>query len=75
MGWELTDNLYWASGIYGLVVPGGGSGNVAGGGFLFTTLTGMSCGVLLNMKYHLLDWSVDGLMDDVREQTYLLRGK
>ena len=42
---------------------------------LFTTLTGMSCGVLLNMKYHLLDWSVDGLMDDVREQTYLLRGK
>ena len=40
LGWELTDNLYWASGIYGLVVPGGGSGNVAGGGFLFTTLTG-----------------------------------
>ncbi len=37
---------------------------------LFTTLTGMSCGVLLNMKYHLLDWSVDNLLDDVREQTY-----
>lgn len=37
---------------------------------LFTTLTGMSCGVLLNMKYHLLDWSVDNLIDDVREQTY-----
>ena len=41
---------------------------------LFTTLTGMTCGVLLNMKYHLLDWSVDNLMDDVREQTYLKRG-
>jgi len=37
---------------------------------LFTTLTGMSCGVLLNLKYHLLDWSVDNLIDDVREQTY-----
>ena len=38
---------------------------------LFTTLTGMSCGVLLNMKYQLLDWSVDNLLDDVREKTYL----
>ncbi len=37
---------------------------------LFTTLTGMSCGALLNMKYHLLDWSVDNLLDDVREKTY-----
>ncbi len=37
---------------------------------LFTTLTGMSCGVLLNLKYHLLDWSVDNLLDDVREKTY-----
>ena len=37
---------------------------------LFTTLTGMSCGVLLNIKYQLLDWSVDNLLDDVREQTY-----
>ena len=37
---------------------------------LFTTLTGMSCGVLLNLKYHLLDWSVDNLLDDVREQTW-----
>ena len=37
---------------------------------LFTTLTGMSCGVLLNLKYHLLDWSVDNLLDDVRERTY-----
>ena len=36
---------------------------------LFTTLTGMSCGVLLNLKYHLLDWSVDNLLDDVREQS------
>ena len=37
---------------------------------LFTTLTGMSCGVLLNMKYQLLDWSVDNLLDDIREHTY-----
>ncbi len=37
---------------------------------LFTTLTGLSCGVLLNMKYQLLDWSVDNLLDDVREQTW-----
>jgi hypothetical protein len=37
---------------------------------LFTTLTGMSCGVLLNIKYQLLDWSVDKLLDDVRELTY-----
>jgi len=40
---------------------------------LFTTLTGMSCGVLLNMKYQLLDWSVDNLLDDVRERTYQLK--
>jgi biopolymer transport protein ExbB/TolQ len=40
---------------------------------LFTTLTGMSCGVLLNMKYQLLDWSVDKLLDDVRELTYEFR--
>ncbi len=37
---------------------------------LFTTLAGMSCGVLLNIKYQLLDWSVDNLLDDVREQTW-----
>jgi len=42
---------------------------------LFTTLTGMSCGVLLNMKYQLLDWSVDKLLDDVRELTYEFRAK
>jgi hypothetical protein len=42
---------------------------------LFTTLTGMSCGVLLNMKYQLLDWSVDSLLDDVREQTYRYRAR
>ena len=41
---------------------------------LFTTLAGMSCGVLLNIKYQLLDWSVDGLLDDVRERAYELRG-
>jgi len=40
---------------------------------LFTTLTGMSCGVLLNIKYQLLDWSVDNLLDDVREHTYQAR--
>ena len=39
---------------------------------LFTTLTGMSCGVLLNMKYQLLDWHVDNILDDVRELTYRL---
>ena len=39
---------------------------------LFTTLTGMSCGVLLNIKYQLLDWSVDNLLDDVRERTWRL---
>ena len=42
---------------------------------LFTTLTGMSCGVLLNIKYQLLDWGVDNLLDDVREQTYLVRAR
>lgn len=42
---------------------------------LFTTLAGMSCGVLLNMKYQLLDWSVDNLLDDVREQTYRFKTK
>jgi hypothetical protein len=42
---------------------------------LFTTLTGMSCGVLLNIKYQLLDWSVDNLLDDVREKTYQARTK
>jgi hypothetical protein len=35
----------------------------------------MSCGVLLNMKYQLLDWSVDKLLDDVRELTYEYRVK
>ena len=40
---------------------------------LFTTLTGMSCGVLLNIKYQLLDWGVDNLLDDVREQTYRVK--
>ena len=42
---------------------------------LFTTLTGMSCGVLLNMKYQLLDWSVDNLLDDVRERTYQYKNR
>ena len=42
---------------------------------LFTTLTGMSCGVLLNIKYQLLDWNVDKLLDDVREHTYQVKTK
>ena len=42
---------------------------------LFTTLTGMSCGVLLNMKYQLLDWHVDNLLDDVRELTYRIQSR
>jgi biopolymer transport protein ExbB/TolQ len=42
---------------------------------LFTTLTGMSCGVLLNMKYQLLDWSVDNLLDDVRERTFQYKNR
>ena len=42
---------------------------------LYTTLTGMSCGVLLNMKYQLLDWHVDNLLDDIRELTYRLNSR
>ena len=42
---------------------------------LYTTLTGMSCGVLLNMKYQLLDWHVDNLLDDIRELTYRLSSR
>lgn len=42
---------------------------------LFTTLGGLISGVLLNMKYQLLDWSVDCLLDDIREATYCLRSQ
>ena len=34
---------------------------------LFTTLTGMLAGILLNIKYNLVDWAVDHLVNDVRE--------
>ena len=34
---------------------------------LFTTLTGMLAGIFLNLKYHLLDWSVDHIVNDLRE--------
>jgi len=42
---------------------------------LFTTLTGMTCGVLLNLKYQLLDWSVDSLLNDVREHSFQLEAR
>jgi len=34
---------------------------------LFTTLTGMLAGILLNIKYNLVDWAVDHLVNDIRE--------
>jgi len=34
---------------------------------LFTTLTGMLAGIVLNVKYNLLDWAVDHLLNDIRE--------
>ncbi len=34
---------------------------------LFTTLTGMLAGILLNIKYNLVDWAVDHLLNDIRE--------
>lgn len=34
---------------------------------LFTTLTGMLSGILLNIKYNLVDWAVDHLLNDIRE--------
>ena len=35
---------------------------------LFTTLTGMLAGILLHIKFNLLDWAVDHLINDIREQ-------
>jgi hypothetical protein len=34
---------------------------------LFTTLAGMLAGIVLNVKYNLLDWAVDHLMNDIHE--------
>ncbi len=34
---------------------------------LFTTLAGMLAGILLNIKYNLVDWAVDHLVNDIRE--------
>ncbi len=35
---------------------------------LYTTLTGMLTGIVLSMKFNLLDWSVDHLMNDIKER-------
>ena len=35
---------------------------------LFTTLTGMLAGILLHIKFNFLDWAVDHLINDIREQ-------
>ncbi len=34
---------------------------------LFTTLAGMLAGIMLNIKYNLVDWAVDHLLNDIRE--------
>ena len=36
---------------------------------LFTTLSGLLAGIALNVKYNLLDWSIDHLLNDIREIT------
>jgi hypothetical protein len=38
---------------------------------LFTTLAGMLSGILLNIKYNLVDWAVDHLVNDIRESVIL----
>ena len=45
-GLEIAENLQWAAGVYGLVIPGFGGDALSGGGFVFTTLTGG------NERYH-----------------------
>jgi len=35
---------------------------------LFTTLSGLLAGILLNIKFNLVDWAVDHLVNDVREK-------
>lgn len=37
---------------------------------LFTTLTGMLAGIVLNIKFNLLDWAVDHLVNDIKEQVF-----
>lgn len=35
---------------------------------LFTTLSGLLAGIALNLKFNLIDWAVDHLINDIREQ-------
>ncbi len=35
---------------------------------LYTTLTGLIAGILLNFKFNALDWAVDHLVNDLKEQ-------
>ena len=35
---------------------------------LYTTFTGMLAGITLNIKFNLLDWAVDHLLNDIKEQ-------
>jgi biopolymer transport protein ExbB/TolQ len=35
---------------------------------LYTTLTGMLAGITLNIKFNFLDWAVDHLLNDIKEQ-------
>jgi len=35
---------------------------------LYTTLVGMLAGIVLNIKFNLLDWSVDHLLNDIKEK-------
>jgi len=35
---------------------------------LYTTLVGMLAGIALNIKFNLLDWSVDHLLNDIKEK-------
>ncbi len=35
---------------------------------LYTTLTGMLTGIALNLKFNLLDWAVDHLLNDIKER-------
>lgn len=36
---------------------------------LFTTLTGLLAGIMLNIKFNLLDWAVDHLINDIKEHS------
>ena len=38
---------------------------------LYTTLSGMLAGIILNIKYNLLDWAVDHLVNDIKDQLSL----